>query len=396
MHQRCLLPLFSIGLSLELVWPAAWSFRAARKTPQKDHSRRGRVSRHYTPRYFCGISSGTNRIRPHLLLTAVAQDDVALRTLGLRGPGSPDEIKRAFKTKVVEMHPDRQQGGSSELKDQRFREVLEAYARLTGKAPPLSGERKGAQRWGEKPRTPAENEAEQWYGKDASRARWSQETGYNPSDLESIWDDIGYNPYTGEYHEPKASTADWQQEVDWQPPSAPSAATASSNARAARPAATRPRPRTVRPSPAKDDDDMEVRMQILTYSLLAIACLIAALIPNLFSGPDVQNRLRTPPPQVSRRSGPLPPTIRPSMDSQKAAAQNSQGPPSLPSLPKPAGNQVTPIASNTIQQSEDDWSVEDYEARQAAEIQRWVDRFEIPKGALRLEPEIASRIKYRG
>eukprot|EP00930_Biecheleria_cincta_P034854 TRINITY_DN24023_c2_g2_i2.p1 TRINITY_DN24023_c2_g2~~TRINITY_DN24023_c2_g2_i2.p1 ORF type:complete len:381 (+),score=45.09 TRINITY_DN24023_c2_g2_i2:119-1261(+) len=379
MHQKCLLlPLISLGLSL---WPTVRSFF--------------RADRLYTPQCFCGIWTGKCRIRLRTLLAAIVQDDEALRTLGLRGPGSPDEIKRAFRQKVVEMHPDRQQGGSSELKDQRFREVLEAYARLTGKAPPLSRERKV----GEQPRTPAQSAAgaEQWYGKDASRARWSQETGYNPSDLESIWDEIGYNPYTGEYHEPKASSADWQQEVDWQPASAPSPASTSSS-RAAESAAKVPRPRTTsrttRPSLAKDDvdDEIDVRLQILTYLTLVIACLIVALVPSLLSGQDTQNRLRSPPPTAIQRSGPPPPIIQRSLESQKAALQNSR---STPNPPKPTEEEATPMAYNTIRQPEEDWSVEEFEARQTAELQRWVDQFGLRRSDLRTTPEIASRLKFR-
>jgi len=29
--------------------------------------------------------------------------------------------------------------------------------------------------------------------------RWSQSTGYNPEDLDDVWAEMGYNPYTGEY-----------------------------------------------------------------------------------------------------------------------------------------------------------------------------------------------------
>lgn len=392
MFQKCLLLFYLLGLSFELAWPTRWSFQAARVTLQNDNRPRDQFSCHYIPPCFCGTSTRKTRIPQHLALAAVVQDDVALQTLGLKGPGSPEEIKRAFRRKVIEMHPDRLQGGSSKLNDQRFRDILDAYARLTGKAPALRSERKV----GGKPKSPAKSaaDAEQWYAKDASRARWSQETGYNPSDLESVWDDIGYNPYTGEYHAPKASDTDWQQEVDWQPPSAPSVTTASSDAaqRVAKSAARSPRSGKARPTSAGDEDEVDVRMQILTYTILVIACIIAALVPNLFSGQNLENRFRSaPPPPAIRRSGP-PPTIQRSVESQRADEQKSE---SQPRLSVPTGNEATSMAYNTIQQPEDDWSVEDFEARQAAEIQRWVDQFGFRKRDLKLEPEIASKLRFR-
>jgi hypothetical protein len=50
--------------------------------------------------------------------------------LGVRPGASADDVRRAWRRKVLATHPDR--GGS----DAAFAEVLDAYRALTGEAPP--------------------------------------------------------------------------------------------------------------------------------------------------------------------------------------------------------------------------------------------------------------------
>ena len=55
----------------------------------------------------------------------------AFRVLGLSPGAGADEVKRAYRRKALECHPDRAQDESQKsLYEQRFKEAREAYARL--------------------------------------------------------------------------------------------------------------------------------------------------------------------------------------------------------------------------------------------------------------------------
>jgi len=146
--------------------------------------------------------------------TATSQGDIAVNSrdeaLGVLelGPATGDdveEIKRAFKRKVLECHPDRPEGSV-----QRFRLVMDAYALLIG-APRASGQAapSGTERWASAwtANGYSDKQAEQQaaHFKEEWNWRWDQECGYNYQDLDDFWTDLGldYNPYTGEYREPK-------------------------------------------------------------------------------------------------------------------------------------------------------------------------------------------------
>lgn len=108
-----------------------------------------------------------------------------MSTLGLEHSRklTNDDIKRAFKKIVAQVHPDKQGGD-----EKRFRSVMDAYVVLT-KA--------------EKATATVDAAHEDSYGAhiDPENWRWKQGVGYDPSDLNDVWDEIGFNPYTGEYHE---------------------------------------------------------------------------------------------------------------------------------------------------------------------------------------------------
>ncbi len=54
------------------------------------------------------------------------------KVLGVRKDASSDEIKRAYRKLALLYHPDRNKDGGAE---ERFKEISEAYAILTGKEP---------------------------------------------------------------------------------------------------------------------------------------------------------------------------------------------------------------------------------------------------------------------
>ncbi|CAE8636200.1 unnamed protein product, partial [Polarella glacialis] len=133
----------------------------------------------------------------------------ALKILGFdRSSNAPGdkEIKQAFRREVSRLHPDRQ--GGNRGREEQFSQVLDAYALLTGK----KSEQAQTGPWHGKPghqrpfrvKSDEELEAERSaHYKRPENWRWDQNVGYNPSDLGEVWDEIGFNPYTGEYHAPK-------------------------------------------------------------------------------------------------------------------------------------------------------------------------------------------------
>mmetsp|Transcript_44238 Transcript_44238/g.103278 ORF Transcript_44238/g.103278 Transcript_44238/m.103278 type:complete len:317 (-) Transcript_44238:236-1186(-) len=148
---------------------------------------------------------------------ATSQENAeALRALGLDPSLSPDaaQIKRAFRKMVARLHPDLQ-GGDAD--SQEFRDVLNAYAVLTGRrrvSKASSPSRPGTVWTRPAPDFAAQREAEfsrpeNW--------RWNQGGGYNPSDLNEVWDEIGYNPYTGEYREAadRGTEETWVEQPRW-------------------------------------------------------------------------------------------------------------------------------------------------------------------------------------
>lgn len=166
------------------------------------------ASRHVEPSSFCGAhtrgrSSLRNSCTRDAFRPGSTDPAAALRLLGLDSASAPgiDEVKRAFKRRVVKLHPDRP-GGNAKL----FQTVLEAYSILIGTAPSGTSGRVAGNRAGG-PSFPDEKDqaANEARFKQEENWRWDQTTGYNPSDLDDVWAEIGYNPYTGEYIPQKAS-----------------------------------------------------------------------------------------------------------------------------------------------------------------------------------------------
>lgn len=104
----------------------------------------------------------------------------ALRILRLEANANPSrrEIKRAFRREVLQSHPDLP-GGSA----QRFLEVKAAYELLTGRA--IASAVRVQPRGGPPPFTEAD-------------LKYRDIGSPDPADLEDVWREIGYNPYTGE------------------------------------------------------------------------------------------------------------------------------------------------------------------------------------------------------
>lgn len=137
----------------------------------------------------------------------------ALQVLGLDATDpAMAEVKKAFRRKVARLHPDLKGGSESA----EFRKVLDAYALLSGRRPSTSAESADPftgfdLRRSTRGKTEAEREAE---FQRPGNWRWDQNAGYNPGDLEEVWAEIGYNPYTGEYRE--LPEHDFE-ETDWMP-----------------------------------------------------------------------------------------------------------------------------------------------------------------------------------
>eukprot|EP00931_Biecheleriopsis_adriatica_P045523 TRINITY_DN26074_c0_g1_i2.p1 TRINITY_DN26074_c0_g1~~TRINITY_DN26074_c0_g1_i2.p1 ORF type:complete len:370 (-),score=60.61 TRINITY_DN26074_c0_g1_i2:67-1176(-) len=210
----------------------------------------------------------------------VADRSTALRLLGLDGERGSEEIKRAFRRKVRRLHPDKK-GGS----DDDFRQVLEAYALLTGKVDSSSS-------------LGSTNEAPwaQWRGtsppREESKWKWSQEYGFRDSDLEDVWDDIGYNPYTGEYHAPKQKVDSEESATPWSADQEEEAAcwtTHPENKQAAAPRYTswterqearcvqKKRAQPMASAAATAEGIEDVRWQILGHSVFTMACAVYAV-----------------------------------------------------------------------------------------------------------------------
>lgn len=104
----------------------------------------------------------------------------ALRTLGFDANTSPDrkQVKRAFRQAVLRSHPDLPGGDA-----RRFLDVKAAYELLTGRA--IATTVQVRPRGGPPDFVPGDPEY--------------QDTGsLDPAEVEAVWREIGYNPYTGE------------------------------------------------------------------------------------------------------------------------------------------------------------------------------------------------------
>lgn len=110
----------------------------------------------------------------------------ALETLGFsESVTDPDQLKQAFKKAAFEAHPDRNGG-----EERRFREVLDAYALLSGESRYSQATAQRRQKAGI---------SKKKKGSDTFNAQY----GYANADLDDIWSDIGFNPYTGESFAPR-------------------------------------------------------------------------------------------------------------------------------------------------------------------------------------------------
>eukprot|EP00435_Cladocopium_sp_Y103_P030040 s2113_g7.t1 len=254
--SRCA-PLLVVLAVLGWAWPA-WLSEGGRGRPvaQRTH-RRARLQR---------ISR-----RAETVSIPRSEKLRALQVLGLDATEpAMAQVKRAFRRKVARLHPDLKGGSESA----EFREVLDAYALLTGRrrastsaeADPFTG---FDLRRSTRGKTEAEREAE---FQRPGNWRWDQNAGYNPGDLEEVWAEIGYNPYTGEYRElPERDI----KETDWMPEPEP--------ARTSTPRRSKTQPRrSSRFGIARASDIPEPLplAQIFGYLLLVAVSLFFALAPE--------------------------------------------------------------------------------------------------------------------
>lgn len=110
--------------------------------------------------------------------------------LGGRGATDPDQLKRAFKKAAFEAHPDRNGGD-----ERRFREVLDAYALLSGESRYSQATRQRGQAGGT-------GKKKKKKGSDTFNAQYGYANA-DLADLDDIWSEIGFNPYTGESFAPR-------------------------------------------------------------------------------------------------------------------------------------------------------------------------------------------------
>ncbi|CAJ1431103.1 unnamed protein product [Effrenium voratum] len=227
----------------------------------------------------CTGSSRVHRHRHALRSTATpisldpSEKRRALSALGLDPANAPQpaDVKRAFRRKVARLHPDVKGGKASA----QFREVLDAYALLTGRRTSLATSTPSSDTpFSEivKTRGPTEEEQEAEFQR-PENWRWNQNTGYNPGDLDEVWDEIGYNPYTGEYRTPPERP----EEQEWVPPPSWTVRTPSSPP----PPQPAPTPRR-RSAKARGMEYAQLpTVEILGYFLLAAVCIFLALSPEL-------------------------------------------------------------------------------------------------------------------
>ncbi|CAK9006594.1 unnamed protein product [Durusdinium trenchii] len=219
----------------------------------------------------CQSRTARCRMQRNASFSVVQQETArALEVLGLDPSDSPSsaEVKKAFRRKVARLHPDLKGGDSGP----EFLEVLDAYAVLTGRQRVSTPAPNGLSGFDiqrtSKGKTDTEREAE---FQRPGNWRWDQNTGYNPRDLNEVWDEIGYNPYTGEYREPPPKA---EVEEPWvpEPPSA------------VKPSPQRPKSRPPRLefglAQARDLPEPLPVLQILGYLLLAAVCAFFALSPE--------------------------------------------------------------------------------------------------------------------
>jgi len=136
----------------------------------------------------------------------------ALRSLGLDSNKRvcEKEIKKAFRYAVLKHHPDRNGGD-----DKRFLEIRAAYEALM-----KSGERERASPYGASAQHTYGTQAQPGGGGSTGNYGSKFTSGENgwvphmhppPTHLNEVWDEIGFNPYTGEYRGPEET----QEDIDW-------------------------------------------------------------------------------------------------------------------------------------------------------------------------------------
>lgn len=204
---------------------------------------------------------------------SVTDRSTALRLLGLEGSSPSDkDIKRAFRSQVLLLHPDKE-GGSVD----KFRMVVDAYELLTDRGDTAASgmtrpARPGGARWRGRnfnweEYLERERAKEAKYKQDG-QWRWSQETGYNPEDLDDVWTDIGYNPYTGEYKPPREAVA----HQDAPTPSYASASASSASDQAGRAAWQAARQQAAEEGSLERRIPGSLLLQILGWCVVVLLC----------------------------------------------------------------------------------------------------------------------------
>jgi len=141
----------------------------------------------------CGGDFAVCRNRPPPIIARRAAGrgmdlDSALQTLGLEeGVTDSDLLKRAFKKAAFQAHPDKNGG-----EERRFREVLDAYALLSGES-----------RYSQATRQRKQSKRGSDGGSKAGSDAFNPQYGYVNADLDDVWSEIGFNPYTGETFAPR-------------------------------------------------------------------------------------------------------------------------------------------------------------------------------------------------
>ena len=83
-----------------------------------------------------GPSWGRRMLRRRSSLTLSRQlstsHDAARRLLGVAADASPEDLKAAYRAKALAHHPDRHLGEERARAERHFKEVGEAYGRLSG------------------------------------------------------------------------------------------------------------------------------------------------------------------------------------------------------------------------------------------------------------------------
>lgn len=230
---------------------------------------------------YASTATKRSRIIMEATLTQIQDRTEALQTLGLSSnDASNADVKRAFRHKVRTLHPDRR--GASPVDDERLARVLEAYAVLTGRRGFAHSEAPSSQSgiwntWAKsRHRKRTEEDVFREYEESHKKPgnwRWSQTTGFNPNDLEEVWDEIGYNPYTGAYHAPKVS--DPEDPSTWPDTPNPQPRTSYQSSSASAPRYTSTAAATSSVS-TTESIDAHVTLQVLGYALFVVAIAMYA------------------------------------------------------------------------------------------------------------------------